>query len=144
MSILLLDIDKKFNDESLKEFIRRLKALMHISGITYKNIEVLDTLRGHHIYIYVDNLLSDYEICFYQLFLGSDFKRELYNFRRIQNGDKEFNILFSEKYALENGQIILKSYEIENQKLTKLINNEIKKEAEKKTQEALNRIKDIN
>ena len=143
MTLLKLDIDKKFNKKTLKEFITGLKSLMYISDFRYKKIEVYETIKGYHIYIDLDNFLSDLEICFYQLYLLSDRNRELYNLRRVLNNDKNFNVLFDKKYIVKDGKVELRSYEVKNEKLTNLINNEIEKEFKKITQEALNRLAEI-
>jgi len=143
MTILKLDIDKKFNKKTLTEFITGLKSLIYISNFRYTRVDVYDTIKGYHIYIDVDNFLSDLEICFYQLYLFSDRNRELYNLRRVLNNDKNFNVLFDIKYIIKDGKVELRSYEVKNEKLTDLINKELKKEINKITQEALNRLVEI-
>jgi hypothetical protein len=35
-----------------------------------------------------------------QLLLGSDYKRELLNFERVVNGEKDWNVLFQEQEVL--------------------------------------------
>lgn len=143
MTLLMVDIDKKFNKKTLKEFITGLKSLMYVSFFRYKKIEVFDTIKGYHIYIDLNNFLNDFEICFYQLYLLSDRNRELFNFRRVLNNDKNFNVLFQKKFKVKNGNVELKSYEVKNEKLTNLINEEIEKEVKKISQEALNRLAEL-
>jgi hypothetical protein len=120
----MLDFDKKLKKQDIKDFITSLKSLSYLMDIKYKSIIVYDTMKGHHIYITVENDLSDLDIVFLQLYLGSDKKRELLNYRRVKNDDKNFNVLFEKKYTVQNDKITLTSYEVKNQRLTDMIFNE--------------------
>lgn len=56
--------------------------------------------KGWHLWFKSPRKLSDVETILIQLLLGSDRKRELYNYMRVKNGARldDWNLLFDEKY----------------------------------------------
>jgi len=58
------------------------------------------TRHGRHVTITFDSekVLRDEDICFLQLLLGSDWRREMFNWLRVRSGCKKWNVLFKKKY----------------------------------------------
>lgn len=121
---LLIDVD--FKPEIVKfakEFAYRLYLLSRM-GVYTESVEVYETNKGLHIYVYVYSKLEldNKDIIILQLILNSDYKRELFNFKRVKSGIKKgWNVLFKVKF--ENGKKVSEEkstpYSI---RLTKLIN----------------------
>jgi len=87
------------------------------------SIRVMESKKGFHVYITVKGELSDMELCFIQLLLLSDWKRELLNARRTKHGRPmtKGNKLFQYKYktVIQDGKVInskLKSKEVHTAK----------------------------
>ena len=95
----------------IQRFNFRAKYLMrYFPQMSPMKIKVYRTKKGFHFYIYTKDevknketddagtqLLNDLETVLVQLILGSDWLRELRNINRISKGDKNWNLLFSEK-----------------------------------------------
>lgn len=90
-----------------------------------KGIDVRKTRHGYHIRIWVKNKIPSRELTFLQLALGSDYRRECMNLRRIiaVNRMKSWNILYQYKF---NGRGDLTSHETTDARLTKKIAGLIK------------------
>ena len=67
-----------------------------------KSIDVYETNKGYHFYLKVktERKLTSKDVVVLQLALGSDYKRELFNWLRVRNGrtSKKWNVLFKCKY----------------------------------------------
>ena len=75
-------------------------------GLKVKRLELYKTTHGWHVLVTVNKGLSAYwEVCLLQMLLGSDFKREFFNYRRIKSGLKRWNVLFNRKYD-SNGKLV--------------------------------------
>ncbi len=58
---------------------------------------VFETKRGLHFYIETEKKKKEIEVILLQLFLGSDYKRELFNYRHVKNKVKKWNVLFIDR-----------------------------------------------
>jgi len=103
MTQLLLDYDFRSEDALLK-FIDRVWPFIfrfefHFGKLELTDLQIMRTKHGWHFYIEVRNKMSDLDVVFTQSLLGSDFKRECFNYRRVQLGiTKDWNMLFTDKY----------------------------------------------
>jgi len=100
IEILKLDFDDYSFRKIKKEFTRKNLWIIRFFKLKIKKIQVFKTRKGYHIYLYINNRLSNKDIVFLQLALGSDFMRECYYWRRIKYPKlpkREWNILFYEK-----------------------------------------------
>lgn len=114
--IIKIDIDQlKINQD---DFDFKLKTLMRIRKLKTCKVDIYNTNKGFHIYIKADGELPALECLFWQIVLGSDPYRELFNYKRIlnQNLNGEYwNVLFQLK---KQGDIFVsketfnKSYEV--------------------------------
>ena len=98
-----------------KEIADKLKFLTSFFGIKVIDVKVYETNKGLHLYIsiYSSVELDDRDIVVLQLALGSDYKRELFNWLRVRSEQnfKHWNVLFKVKY--KNGKIISKEEKTE-------------------------------
>lgn len=99
---LLIDIDYKPRrwNKWCEEFVSKLTFVCKHMNIEIGKVRVYETVKGLHLYIdaYSQFNYSRKDICFIQLLLGSDYKREMFNWIRIlgkYNG--EWNVLFINK-----------------------------------------------
>ena len=94
---LKLDLDKPVDIVSVG---KRFVVVRKFFQITDHMIEEHPTRHGKHIiiHIYTEKELRDGDICFLQLLLGSDWRRELFNWLRVRSGCKKWNVLFKKKY----------------------------------------------
>ena len=103
-----LDIDEKDIkniSSATQELKKNISFLKEIFGIEFYKSEICKTQHGWHLYLFTDADLSDRDICFFQMFLGSDKRREAFNWKRLNdNATEDWNILFIEKW--ENGKLI--------------------------------------
>jgi hypothetical protein len=114
MPILKLDLDTKKVDWKRIREIKRMFGL----EIDFKQSRWAKTKNGFHIYLSIKNVISEEGLCFFQLAMGSDHRRECMNWIRITIGTKwqkeNWNVLFSKKYAVGlNGKVRLASDEKE-------------------------------
>jgi len=99
-TIIKLDIDAKrfkIDNVRMEAVIRKLKEM----GLKFTKGEVYFQKKSKtwHVYIWVESVAEIY-LPFIQLLMGSDYKRELLNFERIYNGEKDWNVLFQEQEVL--------------------------------------------
>ena len=102
MTRLLLDYDFKSEDALLK-FIERVwpfifRFAFPFGKLQLTDLEIMRTKHGWHFYLEVRNKMRDLDRVFVQLMLGSDFKRELFNYRRVKLGERDWNLLFPDRY----------------------------------------------
>src|SRR5208282_6578807 len=85
-----------------------------------KDVDVRKTKHGYHVRILVKNKIPSRDLNFLQLALGSDYRRECMNLRRIVavKRMKSWNILYQYKF---NGRGDLTSNEIPDARLAKKI-----------------------
>jgi len=101
--IFLVDIDYKPENPSkfAEEFADKLIFVSDMLKIFIDEVEVYETKRGIHIYVYASSKrkVSDEEIVVIQLALGSDYKREIFNWTRVISNPrpKRWNVLFKDK-----------------------------------------------
>jgi len=99
----LIDIDYKPTNPNkfTEEFINKLKFVEDILKVFVEEVEVFETKKGIHIYVYAssERKISDEEIVVIQLALGSDYKREIFNWSRVISNPKpkHWNVLFKSK-----------------------------------------------
>ena len=93
MSIIKLDYD---NTKKLKRAFGRLDYIMSVieCKVMIERYHVSPSGKGLHIHLYMDKFISDAEIIFIQTLLGSDWKREIKNFRRLKREEKGWNVTF--------------------------------------------------
>ncbi len=122
--VFLVDIDFKPDNpmKFSKEFYEKLDFVRYLLRIDIDEVEVFETRRGIHIYVYASSnrKISDEEIVVIQLALGSDYKRELFNWTRVISNPKpkHWNVLFkdNEKITrLSKMLTILINKELDNQ-----------------------------
>jgi len=114
-----LKLDFDFKPRSARKFGKeiadKLNFLKTFFGIRVIDVKVYETSKGLHLYIslYSNVELTDEDIVVLQLALGSDYKRELFNWLRVRSKDKfkHWNVLFKVKY--KNGKIISKEEKTE-------------------------------
>jgi len=114
-----LKLDFDFKPRSARKFGKeiadKLNFLKTFFGIRVIDVKVYETSKGLHLYIslYSNVELTDEDIVVLQLALGSDYKRELFNWLRVRSNDKfkHWNVLFKVKY--KNGKIISKEEKTE-------------------------------
>ena len=100
---LKLDIDFKPTDTNklVDQIIERVIFLEDVFCVQFEKFEVFETNKGLHIYVKIGskNKLKNTDIVVLQLVLGSDYKREIYNWMRVRNGGnvKYWNKLFKKK-----------------------------------------------
>ncbi len=103
---LMIDLDMDYKSAPAvrrkgKEIAERLFQVSLFLPIALVSIDVKETTGGFHIRIELSSSLelNDKDIVFLQLLLGSDWRREVFNFRRIHEGvfADNWNVLFLEK-----------------------------------------------
>lgn len=109
----MIDIDGNFGKRKKNELAKKLVLLSKYFKFEIENVIVKPTKRGWHVKIEIDKEFDDSDIVFFQLFLGSDWRRELFNWLRIKHGWKPYNVLFKQKYRFKDGKLILVSEEDE-------------------------------
>jgi len=128
--VIKLDLDSQ---ESLNEFINRIWIIKNL-GLKVDSIVCYDTRHGYHIYLYLDNILTNFDMLIIESLLGSDFRKQLYNYLKMKNGTENWDILFEEKYVFNHlGHRICLSKEELNQELSDKIMNLISFGTERNT-----------
>jgi len=96
--IIKLDIDgrKPLFRKRLKRIKELLKHMEYEFGFKVKKILVAETVRGFHVLIYLSRPYPLWLIIIFQMFLGSDKFRELYNARRLYM-EHPANVLHEER-----------------------------------------------
>ena len=107
-----IDIDEK-NKKLLFNLSKRLIILKKYLGLQILNIDEKESNSGYHIRLDVISKipLDDKDIVFLQLWLGSDWRRELFNFLRVKHGFKRWNVLFKKKVRFIKGKMKVVSEE---------------------------------
>lgn len=99
-NLLLIDYDSTIIG-FIDSFIEKYDKVCMILPFKVIKAEVYKTRAGHHIELWIDRKLMDYETVFFQLFFGSDDIRELFNIGRVRRKEKDWNKLYSAKYDNE-------------------------------------------
>lgn len=111
--MLKIDIDSKRDVKALaRRIARKLNLLKHFANITVDTVNCYETKKGYHIELVIDSpLLDNKDIVFLQLFLESDYKREMFNWLRVRANEviPDWNILFDVKYVNNNPSERLKT-----------------------------------
>ena len=93
--MIKIDIDQREVDWDRIGFVR---DFLHLEG----KVWIQRTPRGWHV-LMNDNIPNDKDKLIIQLLMGSDWTRELYNYRRVNMGVPEWNILHDKK----NGWVLV-------------------------------------
>ena len=111
MTILTLDLDGK---ESFADFLDRIWILKGF-GLRIKSCAVYGTKNGFHVYLDTSIEIEPLKALFMQLALGSDYRKEVFSFLRLERGytdPKDWSVLFSIKYRFTKmGEVIESSKE---------------------------------
>lgn len=112
--LMKLDIDDKGSDSIVLVFDRLMILKKHF-GLYDIRSETKDTNKGRHIRIWfkTKNKIDDRDLVFFQLVLGSDPMREIFNWIRVRQGWKHWNALFEKKYIMDCNSLELVSHERE-------------------------------
>ena len=113
MATIKLDCDRGIKWRRIRDVVQIFKL-----EVNFSKSKIFRTKKGHHIYLEVTNDLNDEFICFLQCAMGSDYRRECLNWRRIKFGEQwqkdTWNVLFAKKYYVDTkGNMTLASEEIE-------------------------------
>ena len=129
MTQILIDLDNhEFkSEEALLKFIDdRWKFVFQFvwpyRRLKLKGLRVMRTSNGWHLYLTVANRMTQDDIVFLQLMLGSDYRREAYSYLRLHSGVRDWNFLFPQKYGGDHNLI---SKERRCPKLTNEILNKV-------------------
>jgi len=124
---ILLDFDFKPKDleKFAKELANKMSFIDFVFETTFTKCKVRETNKGLHIYLeaIAPNQLNPVDIVVIQLALGSDYKRELFNYRRVKDKviTENWNILFKRKTTRDvEGNVKYESKEVENENTKKL------------------------
>jgi len=115
---ILLDIDKK--DVNAKELAERMRFITMFTSFEFVKIDIYETRKGFHFYLWTDKPKPSAEDkVVIQLALGSDYRREIFNYLRIRITPlpKKWNVLFQSKYDKEGNKV---SEEVHNGRTVKL------------------------
>lgn len=95
-----IDIDNK-NPQEAYIIAKRLALLYKETGIYPDSVEAYETNKGYHVYITVKSpvILDTMSLLFLQLLLRSDWRREIFNFRRVLM-EREEGVKFLKKNVL--------------------------------------------
>jgi len=91
---VLLDIDTK----NLKENLRTISLIRRILDYIDK-IEIYETRKGFHYYIYLNKKLPNWAILCIEVLLNTDRYKMFIDLRRLLNEFPYWNVLFKKKYA---------------------------------------------
>lgn len=106
MEILKMDLDIRDFEKVADIVSKRCGAVLNILKIKPDGVTVRSTARGYHIYLEVEGEYTSFDLCFLQMALGSDYKREVFNYMRFKDSlSKEWNVMFSKKMDA-NGTIL--------------------------------------
>ena len=113
MKLIKLDIDGKRIDW------RRIRTVLSMFNlkVIIKNSSLKRTRNGFHLYLDIKSkfFVDDLTLCFLQAVMGSDYKREMFNWNRIVYGDdwqkKHWNVLFNQKFYRKGDEIKRVSFE---------------------------------
>jgi hypothetical protein len=107
---LKLDFDGP--ETAFIENIKRVRTVLHIAGfLNLDDVIVRQTQKGFHTYLKISSKKTQLipgDIVTLQCLLGSDYKREAFNFLRVKSGvnllGNVWNVLFTEKHKTSNGE----------------------------------------
>jgi hypothetical protein len=96
--VLKLDIDS-FSKRIKLNILKRLLLFKRYTGSKIVDIKEVKSNHGLHIYIeFIPKVeLDNRDIVFFQLFLLSDWRRELFNWLRVKHNMPHWNVLFKKK-----------------------------------------------
>ena len=124
-----LRLDFDFPDwELVKTIFKKREFVLSSLDLTVQDALVSKTSKGFHLYLTLSREVSKETVIFLQLALGSDYKREVFNWRRfvMLNVPLTYNVLFYEKYVREDSGLKLVSQEVnldkETEELKAIIN----------------------
>jgi hypothetical protein len=121
MDTLKIDIDIR-DFEKVRSIIKNRCSVFKILGdVKPVGVIVRSTAKGYHLYLDVvsEKPLDSFALCFLQMALGSDYKRETFNYMRFrQSLSKDWNVLFMRKY---DGNGVLLSMEKDEPALSSLL-----------------------
>ncbi|MCK4329446.1 hypothetical protein KAX02_06350 [candidate division WOR-3 bacterium] len=103
---ILLDIDQK--DVDAKEIAERLRFITMFTSFEFVRLVVYETRKGFHLYFWTSKPKpSAKDKVMIQLALGSDYRREIFNYLRICMTPlpKKWNVLFQSKYDKEGNKV---------------------------------------
>jgi len=114
MTTIKLDFDKK-----IRWGRDRFLNVIDMLRLEVRNLRVYETTRGLHVTFETPRKLENMDIVCLQSLLGSDWKRETYNFIRVRNlrknshpfFSKHWNVLYRKKYEYADDKIALASRE---------------------------------
>jgi hypothetical protein len=96
VKVLLIDKDGfETGDDENRDRICRVAGDL---GLKLKRVDAYITRHGYHYVVETEQDFSDVMAIVYQLFMGSDWKRELINLERSHR-EKGWNVLFSSKFV---------------------------------------------
>lgn len=113
---VLVDIDYKPNMSFFYNLAEKVAFIERFLPVRFELQEIAETKKGLHIYFRIEPecAITPYEIIIFQLILGSDYKREVFNLKRAMdwwNGDElthgltpQWNTLY--KYKFEKGKLV--------------------------------------
>lgn len=106
MEILKMDLDIRDFEKVADIVSKRCGAVLNILKIKPAGVTVRSTARGYHIYLEVEGEYTSFDLSFLQMALGSDYKREVFNYMRFKDSlSKDWNVMFSKKMDA-NGTIL--------------------------------------
>lgn len=97
--VLRIDLDDK-EEKTKRRFLWAIGLLSKYHK--FEQVEVFETNRGFHIYLYLGERVDPVLAMLLQQLLGSDRDRELYNYIRYKKKHRRWQVLFHKKYY-ENG-----------------------------------------
>ena len=96
---LKMDYDFK---KGFKKFLERMSTAYFLLELNPLSCKVFSTKHGYHVYVTVVEDLNNLELVCVQAILGSDFKRECFNFNRVKFNPlgfkSDWNVLFNKKW----------------------------------------------
>jgi hypothetical protein len=106
----MIDLDAlgESTEQTTTELIDRIKFIRIFTPFKIYRIQVRETARGFHVYLWVDGQHpTPAEAVLVQMALGSDYRREIFNYRRVwpNKHPERWNILFKAKYDNEGNLI---------------------------------------
>lgn len=93
MTTILLDVDTK-QLGVLQNISQRAGFVNAFLGLGLRLEETAETNRGYHLYFRTSVALTGIEVVALQAMLGSDWKREVFNYRHNKNKVRKWNVLF--------------------------------------------------
>jgi len=95
---ILVDLDTK-DEETISRMLWALACIIKVDKIKIDDVDVKETRKGYHILLKLKEPISKARIILYQLLLGSDTSREMYNYMRLRRNAKDYNIFFIAKIS---------------------------------------------